>query len=978
MRTRRILLAAACAALGAGAAAPAAHGAVTPSSLTTSASNTGAATRPNFTVAFNLTSTPSGDDARRITIDLPPGLLGDVHAIARCSTSQFNGDACAGATDIGDVSTNVTATILGIPTPISAPGDIYLLAAQGTEAARMGVVLRPIGGLLGKIFLTAPVRVRSGDYGLRATIDNLPRSHSGLPIRITQMSMTLAGSAGGTPFISAPTTCTIATTRVDVLAYDDGQTRSTSGSYTPTNCGAVPFSPSASIAVSPAAPDAPAETSITLTVPTTASPRIQSHLRSATIALPEGMEVNPAAATSGLDACPDAAFGADSALPAACPAASAVGDITIDNAQLGTLRGGVYLGAPAPGQLLRLLIAAERSGAADDVRVKLTGAVTADAATGRVTAQLDGIPQVPFRSMTMRLRGGDNAILRTPRTCGDTTLGTSLTPWSGGTAATPGATLRISGCGDPARFTPSVGIASTPAQAGASGAVDVAISRPDGDARLAGARISLPAGLMGKLTGVPQCPLDAARAGACGADTKVGSATATVGAGPAPLSLPGDLHLTPPAAGGLAGLVLLLDARVGPLDLGRVSVPMELQLRAGGEGIDVSVADIPRRLSGIPLDLRGIALRIDRPGFMLNPTSCATRALNATLTSDLGGTATASAPFAATGCEALAYGPRLRIAFTGEVGKNGHPGVAADLTLPDGQANTEQVGLLLPAGLVPDSERLRSACPLATAQAGACPAAARIGTATASTPALPDDLRGSVWFVTAPGSVLPELFVRLDGAARIDLRGTVTFSKGRSLVTFAGIPDVPLSSFSLDLAGGRRGVLTTSRDLCTGAAPSLDTDLRAHSGARRPGKIDPAVAGCRAGTGGAKVSARLSGLRSGRPRLRIVATAGDAPLKAVRVTLPKGYAISAKRVRRLAKISGVKRTGTTLRAGRRTITLNLGAKGAKRVRVDLRRGAMRVKRPALRRAKRVTLGVRATPTKGRATTLKLRVAPAKR
>lgn len=979
MRTRRLLLAAACAAAGAATAAPAVQAAVTPSSLTTSASNTGAATRPNFTVSFNLTSAPSGDDARRIIIDLPPGLLGDVHAIAKCSTSQFNGDNCAGSTDIGDVSANVTATILGIPTPISAPGDIYLLPAQGTEAARMGVVLRPIGGLLGKIHLLAPVRVRSGaDYGLRATIDSLPRSHSGLPIRMTQMSMTLSGTVGSTPFISAPTTCAAATTRVDVLAYDDGQTRSASGAYTPTNCAAVPFTPSASIAVSPAVPDAPAQTSITLAVPATASPRIQSHLRSATIALPEGMEVNPAAATSGLEACADAAFGAGSAAPAACPAASAVGDITIDNAQLGTLSGGVHLGAPGPGQLLRLLIVAERSGAADDVRVKLTGAVTADAATGRVTAQLDGIPQVPFRSMTMRLRGGDNAILRTPRTCGDTTLGTSLTPWSGAAAAAPGATLAIAGCGDAARFTPSVGIAATPAQAGASGAVDVSISRPDGDARLAGARISLPAGLMGKLTGVPQCPLDAARAGVCAADTKVGSATAAVGAGAAPLSLPGDLHLTPPAAGGLAGLVLLLDARVGPLDLGRVSVPMELRLREGGAGIDVVVADIPRRLSGIPLDLRSIALRIDRPGFMVNPTSCATRALDATLTSDLGGTATASAPFQATGCEALGYAPRLRMAFTGQVGKNGYPGVDATLTLPEGQANTEQVGLLLPAGVAPDSDRLRNACPLAKAQEGACPASARIGEAVASTPALPTDLRGPIWFVTAPGSVLPELFVRLDGAARIDLRGAVTFSQGRSLVTFAGIPDVALDSFALKLEGGRRGVLTTSRDLCSGASPAITTDLRAHSGVRRPGRLDPAVDGCRAGTGGAKVSARLTHLRTGEPRLRIVATAGDAPLKTVRLTLPKGYTVSTKRVRKLSRITGLKRTGKTLRTGRRTITLNLGAKGVRRVRVDLRRGALRVSRPGLRRAKRVTLGVRATPTKGRATTVKLRVAPARR
>jgi hypothetical protein len=235
-----------------------------------------------------------------------------------------------------------------------------------------------------------------------------------------------------------------------------------------------------------------------------------------------------------------------------------------------------------------------------------------------------------------------------------------------------------------------------------------------------------------------------------------------------------------------------------------------------------------------------------------------------------------------------------------------------------------------------------------------------------------------VWFVTAPGAVRPQLFVRLDGAARIDLRGTVTFDKGRSLVTFAGIPDVPLDAFSLQLAGGRRGVLTTSRDLCAGASPAVDADLRAHSGAHRPARIDPAVSGCRAGTGGAKVTAALSGLRTGSPALRMTATAGDAPLKTVRVTLPEGFRVDARRIGGLARIAGVRRTRSTLRAGARAVTLNLGPKGAKRVRLDLRPGALLLTRPGLRRARRVAIAVRATPTSGRPTTLTLRVRPAAR
>ncbi|UUY05798.1 hypothetical protein LRS13_09845 [Svornostia abyssi] len=608
-------------------------------------------------------------------------MLGDVHAVPKCTASQLNADSCPTSTKIGTTGATVDAII-----SLDISGDVYAMAAQGTEAARMGVVLRP--GIADKIKLQASVRVRSDDYGLRATLDDLPRQATGVPIfgtldiRMKDLEMKLLGAtSGGLPFISAPTTCSPATTRVEVTSYA-GPVQSATKSYTPTNCAAVPFAPTASVAVDPAVPDAPTQTSLTLAFPATATPRVQSHLRSATIALPEGMEINPAAASAGLSACADAEFAVASSAVPACPAASAVGDITIDNAQLGTLSGSVFLGTATPGNLMRLFIVAQRSAAADDVRVKLTGSVTADPATGRVTAQLDGIPQVPFRSMTMRLRGGQHGILRTPRACGQSTLGTSLTPWSGTAAVSPGATLRIDGCGDPARFTPGVGITATPAQAGATTALQATITRPDGDARLAGARISLPDGLMGKLTGVPQCPLADARAAACPAATRVGSATASVGAGPAPLGLTGDLYLTPPADGGLAGLVLTVDAKVGPLDLGRIAVPMELRLREGGAGIDVVAGDIPRRVQGIPLDLRAIDLRIDRDGFLLNPTGCGPRPLAATFTSDLGGTASASAPFAVTGCDKLGYAPRMRMALSGETKKNGHPTIAAELRLP--------------------------------------------------------------------------------------------------------------------------------------------------------------------------------------------------------------------------------------------------------------------------------------------------------
>lgn len=924
---------------------------------------------------FDLPASPSSDDAKQIVFDLPPGMLGDVHAVPKCSAAQLNADGCPAATKIGTTTTDVETLI-----PLTVSGDVYAMAPQGTEVARMGVVLRP--GVADKIKLQASVRLRPDDLGLRATLDDLPRKATNalglgltLDIRMKDLEMKLLGtSGGGVPFISAPTSCGAATTTVYVASYN-GQVTSASKAYTPTNCAAVPFAPSASIAVDPAVPDSPALTAVTLTVPETATPRVQSQVRTATVALPEGMEINPAAASAGLGACTDAEFGLGGAAIPACPASSVVGDVAIDNPQVGTLSGTVYLGTSAPGSLMRLLVMAQRSGAADDVRVKLTGAVTADPATGRVTARLDDIPQVPFRTFTLRLRGGAHGILRTPRACGDTTLGTALAPWSGAAAASPGATLRIgSGCADPARFAPAVSLSPSTTQAGASTSLQMTMARNDGDARFAGARVSLPDGLMGILSG-PLCT----DVQACGADTRVGGATALVGTGPAPMTLPGDLYLTPPAQGGLAGLALVIDAKVGPLDLGRVAVPMELQLRAGGAGIDVVAGDIPRRVQGIPFDLRAVTLTIDRPGFLLNPTGCEQRAASAVFTSDLGGTASAGAPYSATGCRSLKFKPRVRMGFTGKVGKNDHPGVQALLTQPTGQANARRITMLLPAGVAPDADRLRNACPLADAQAGTCPKAARIGSAAATTPALPQQLRGDVWFVTAPGSVLPELFVRLGGPARIDLRGTVSFKGKQAVVTFAEVPDVPLTRFALRLSGGTRGVLTTTKNLCAkGKGPRIATDVRAHSGSRRRGAIAPAVQGCRVGTGGAKVSLRVRRLRGGRPLLELTARAGDTNLRKVRVTLPTGLRLDTKRARRLATVKGTSRGRGAVKVGRRVITLDLGAKGARKLTVRFKRGAVRAGGTKTRRARSLKVRVRATPANGLTTDVHLRVRPSAR
>ena len=68
-------------------------------------------------------------------------------------------------------------------------------------------------------------------------------------------------------------------------------------------------------------------------------------MRNADVSLPQGMGLNPSAA-SGLQACTDAQFGKGTRNPVACPAGSKIGTVAIDTPPLpnGTLTGDVYLG----------------------------------------------------------------------------------------------------------------------------------------------------------------------------------------------------------------------------------------------------------------------------------------------------------------------------------------------------------------------------------------------------------------------------------------------------------------------------------------------------------------------------------------------------------------------------------------------------------------------------------------------------------
>jgi hypothetical protein len=503
----------------------------------------------------------------------------------------------------------------------------------------------------------------------------------------------------------------------------------------------------------------------------------------------------------------------------------------------------------------------------------------------------------------------------------------------------PTNTFKVVDC-QPDAFGPTLGASVADAQAGGPAALTVRIERPDKNLRLQAMKVSLPPGLTGRLPAVPACEVADARANACSDAALVGSAKVAVGTGPTPLTLPGRVFLTKGFDGAIAGLAVAVDTKVPALDLGTVVVMNKLILRPD-TGIDVVTEDLPQTLQGIPTVYRSIELTIDRPGFMQNATSCAAQPLHGAFTAVGGATAAADAPYQATGCDKLPFKPKLRatVGGAGQVDKGSHPPLAVTIEQAEGQAAMSKTVVSLPDGIGVDLKNLKAVCTDDQLQTGTCPAASKIGEVSAETPLLPTKLSGGVYLIQgATKGGLPGIALDL-GLLR--LKGTVALGK-RLVTTFDSVPDVPLRRLVLNLSGGPKAVLATTRSLCD-QDPTVEAVYGAHSGATGSEKVGATVLGCPplSGTG------QLYGIAKKRPTLRLDLVS-TKPLRELRLKLPSTLtAASARSIRTSGRLvlggRRLKGSGVSWAGGRVTFKAPSG-KTSRTLQITLPEGTLRLAR----------------------------------
>ena len=133
----------------------------------------------------------------------------------------------------------------------------------------------------------------------------------------------------------------------------------------------------------------------------------------------------------------------------------------------------------------------------------------------------------------------------------------------------------------------------------------------------------MPLGIVAKLKGVPLCSDAAASAGNCPVESRIGTATVGAGSGSSPFYVKGPVALTGPYKGAPYGLAVAVRAKAGPFDLGTVVVRQAIYVNPVDARLTVISDPLPVVLKGVPVRLRSVHVAVDRPGFTINPTSCA-------------------------------------------------------------------------------------------------------------------------------------------------------------------------------------------------------------------------------------------------------------------------------------------------------------------------------------------------------------------
>jgi hypothetical protein len=797
------------------------------------------------------------EQVKQVIADLPPGVLGNQLALPKLCHSVS--DDCPRESQVGFARLFLGGQEggAGVSAPISAYEPEFGLPAEFAFKDIAGNVytfsprLRPEDGYAVSLELGAAPKVKFLE-------SSVTLCDFGVKIEVTECFNPGEPGANPKPLFTTPTHCGVPlTTRVRLDSWEhpsfiEGPPFTGAAM---TGCDKVPFEPRADLRPTSHRADSPTGLDVELTMPTNGLEEpdgiAQSNLREARVTFPEGMAVNPSAA-AGLSACSLAQVGFEERGgklvpnddPVTCPESSKIGSVEIKSPVLNdTLKGEVYIATQGAveGSLVGFFMVFDSP--KNGILVKLPARVTPDPRTGQLTVTVPESPQQPFSAVRMHFPGGPQATLLTPPKCGTYQIKNELVPWSGGPTVTRTSSFTVDhgpggGACPAGGLEPGLSAGSANPLAGITSPFNVHLTRPDGSDRFTALDLHMPPGISAYLKGVPYCP-DSVLASiptaggtgrgeidhpACPPASQIGTVGAGAGGGPNPFFTTGRAYLAGPYKGAPLSIATVVPAVAGPLDLGSVVVRNALHVDPETAQVSVLSDPIPTILHGLLLDVRDIRVQIDRPHFTLNPTNCEPMAVGATVRGLSGASAALAKPFQVGGCGRLKFKPKLKLNLKGGTKRGDHPALKAVVTTNQGsggnEANIAKAIVKLPHSAFLDQAHIRTICTRVQYAANQCPAGSIYGFAKAVTPLLDNPLEGPV-YLRSSNHKLPDLVMKLSGQVSIEVVGRIDSAHGGIRTNLETVPDAPVSKFTLEMQGGKKGLIQNSTNLCASTNKAL-------------------------------------------------------------------------------------------------------------------------------------------------------------
>jgi len=829
-------------------------------SLEASLSTTQAGAHPDVSFGFEIAEDPESEpnsfglkDAyaptRNVRIELPPGLIADPNLMGvpqQCTVAEIAsvlqpGGGCPNGSQVGVVD------IYGYELNTVFHEPVYMMVPPG------GDVVARLGFIAGAAQTFVNVKVRSeGDYGVSAEIVDAPslvkvvkaeNTVWGIPAdpshdteRCTPKEVFTSGcktspsrppGSRQLPFWTNPTRCGVPLElRVGAASWAEPQRFDTrSASFPQINgCNKLPFGPS--LVIEPTNHRAAAPVGLDITARAPASDGVNvlepAQVRDIRVRLPKGIGIN-ASSGDGLETCSaeQAHFG--ERVAANCPDAAKMAVFEAEVAALSRrMKGAVYLREPEPGNPFRVWAIADDLGA----HVKLQGQLVVDKQTGQIESVLLDTPQFPLREVKIVFKSGYRSPLVNPQSCGEYASSYEFTPWSGGPPVKALSPIQIDqGC-DTGGFHPELSAGAIDPKGGRHSPFVFTLTREDGEQNPEVLDISLPTGLAATFTGIPRCGGADAATGACPAGSRVGKVVAAAGAGPTPLWVPQPdkrptaFYLGGPYKGAPLSFVAVVPAQAGPFDFGNIVVRTAVYVDPETARATGKADPIPQIIEGIPLRTRSISVVLDRPGFVLNPTSCAQKQTEAAVTSSEGAVAHPSSPFGASDCAELGFKPRISFRLFGGTKRGSHPKLRTVLRPRAGHANIGAFSVALPHSEFLDQAHIKTVCTRVQFAADQCPAGSIYGEVKATTPLFEEPLSGHI-YLRSSNNPLPDMVAVLKGPASLPVEvhavGRIDSVNGGIRATFSEVPDAPITEVIASFPGGNKGLLENSTNLCARA-----------------------------------------------------------------------------------------------------------------------------------------------------------------